>query len=132
MIGGQPLAALVSRIRDNTFPRVRSVLVVKDGKLVFEEYFAGYHRYRLNEMHSVSKSVTALLVGVAVDQGLVKVDDQVSKFFPDDRGLEWIDRPYDIKVCDLLTMSHGTSWDERSRPLSDPENSIRAMIDSDE
>ncbi|NCF29910.1 MAG: serine hydrolase [Gammaproteobacteria bacterium] len=128
----QPLAALVSRIKDNTFPRIYSVLVVKDGKLVFEEYFAGYHRYRLNEMHSVSKSVTAILVGMAVDQGLMNVDDQVYKFFPDYPGLEWIDRPYDITVRDLLTMSHGTDWDERSRPLSDPENSIRAMIDSDE
>jgi CubicO group peptidase (beta-lactamase class C family) len=83
-------------------------------------------------MHSVSKSVTAILVGMAVDQGLMNVDDQVYKFFPDYPGLEWIDRPYDITVRDLLTMSHGTDWDERSRPLSDPENSIRAMIDSDE
>jgi CubicO group peptidase (beta-lactamase class C family) len=106
--------------------------VVKDGKLVFEEYFSGYHRYRLNEMHSVSKSVTAILVGIAVDDGLMAVDDPVYRHFPDYHGLEWIDRPYDITIRDLLTMSHGTNWDERSRPLSDPENSIRAMTDSDE
>ena len=128
----QPLAALVSRIRDKTFPRVYSVLLVKDGKLVFEEYFAGHHRYQFYEMHSVSKSVTSILVGIAVDQGLIGVDDPVHTYFEDYRGLEWIDRPYEITIRDLLTMAHGTDWDERSRPLSDPKNSIRTMTDSDD
>jgi CubicO group peptidase (beta-lactamase class C family) len=128
----QPLAALVSRIRDNTFPRVYSVLLVKDGKLVFEEYFAGRHRFKAHAMHSVSKSITAILVGIAADQGLVSPDDPVHRFFPDYRGLEWIDRPYEITVRDLLTMAHGTDWDERSRSLNDPKNSIRAMINSED
>lgn len=127
----QPLAALVSRIRDNTFPRVYSVLLVKDGKLVFEEYFAGHHRYQFYEMHSVSKSVTSIIVGIAVDQGLIGVDDPVHTYFDDYRGLEWIDRPYEITIRDLLTMAHGTDWDERSRPISDPKNSIRAMTNTD-
>ena len=79
----QPLAALVSRIRDKTFPRVYSVLIVKDGKLVFEEYFAGHHRYQFYEMHSVSKSVTSILVGISVDRGLIGVDDPVHTYFDD-------------------------------------------------
>jgi CubicO group peptidase (beta-lactamase class C family) len=128
----RPLAVLVSRIRDNTFPRVYSVMLVKDGKLVFEEYFSGHHRYQAHPMHSVSKSVTSILVGIAVDQGLIGVDDPVHAYFEDYRGLEWIDRPYEITIRDLLTMAHGTDWDERSRPLSDPKNSIRAMINSDD
>jgi CubicO group peptidase (beta-lactamase class C family) len=128
----QPLAALVSRIRDNTFPRVYSVLIVKDGKLVFEEYFAGHHRYQFYEMHSVSKSVTSILVGIAVDRGLIGVDDPVYTYFDDFKGLEWIDRPYPVTIENLLTMTHGTDWDERSRPLSDPKNSIRAMTDGDD
>jgi len=128
----QPLAVLVSRIRDGTFPRVYSVLLVKDGKLVFEEYFAGHHRYQTQPMHSVSKSVTSILVGIAVDQGLIGVDDPAHTYFDDYRGLEWIDQPYEITVRDLLAMAHGTDWDERSRPLSDPKNSIRAMLYSDD
>jgi len=128
----RPLAALVSRIRDSTFPRVYSVLLVKDGKLVFEEYFAGRHRYQAHAMHSVSKSVTSILVGIAIDQGLIGVDDPVNIYFDDYKGLEWIDRPYEITIRNLLTMAHGTDWDEHSRPLSDPKNSIRAMTDSDD
>ena len=128
----QPLAALVSRIRDKTFPRVYSVLIVKDGKLVFEEYFAGHHRYQFYEMHSVSKSVTSILVGISVDRGLIGVDDPVHTYFDDYHGLEWIDKPYPITMENLLTMAHGTDWDERSRPLSDPQNSIRAMTDGDD
>jgi len=106
----RPLAALVSRIRDNTFPRVYSVVLVKDGKLVFEEYFAGHHRYQFYQMHSVSKSVTSILVGITVDQGLIEVDDPVHTYFDDYRGLEWIDRPYEIAIRDLLTMAHGTRY----------------------
>ena len=128
----QPLAALVSRIRDKTFPRVYSVLIVKNGKLVFEEYFAGRHRFQAHAMHSVSKSVTSILVGIAVDQGLIGVNDPVCTYFGDYPGLEWIDRPYPITIENLLTMAHGTDWDERSRPLSDPTNSIRAMTDGDD
>lgn len=128
----QPLAALISRIRDKTFPRVYSVLLVKDGKLVFEEYFSGHHRFQADAMHSVSKSVTSILVGIAVDQGLIDVDDPVHAYFDDYHGLEWIDRPYPITIQNLLTMTHGTDWDERSRPLSDPKNSIRAMTDGDD
>ena len=128
----QPLAALASRILDKTFPRVYSVLLVKDGKLVFEEYFAGRHRFQAAAMHSVSKSVTSILVGIAVDQGLIEVDDPVNTFFDDFKGIEWIDRPYPITIQNLLSMTHGTDWDERSRPLSDPKNSIRAMTDGDD
>ncbi len=128
----QPLAAMVSRIRDNTFPRVHSVLLVKDSKLVFEEYFAGYHRFRAHPMHSVSKSVTSILLGIANDQGLVAAGDPVHRFFADYPDLEWIDRPYGTTVRHLLTMTHGTDWDERSRSLNDAENSIRAMLNSDD
>ena len=131
-ISERPLAALVSRIRDNTFPLMHSVLLIKDGMLVFEEYFSGYHRYHVNEMHSVSKSVTSILVGIAVDHGFVGLDDPVHTYFDDYRGLKWIDQPYGITINNLLTMTHGTDWDERSRPLSDPKNSIRAMVISED
>ena len=128
----RPLALMVSRIRDKTYPRVHSVLLVKDGKLVFEEYFADRHRYQAHAMHSVSKSVTSILVGIAVDQNLISVNDPVNKYFDDYRGLEWIDHPYQITIHDLLTMAHGTDWDERSLPLSSPKNSIRAMVNSED
>ncbi len=131
-VAHHPLAALVSRIRDKTFPRVYSVLLVKDGKLVFEEYFDGRHRFQAHPLHSVSKSVTSILVGIAVDQGLIGVDDPIYSYFDDYRGLEWIDRSYEITIRDLLAMAHGTDWDERSRPLGDPENSIRAMTSSED
>ena len=126
----RPLSLMVSRIRDNTYQRVHSVLLIKDGKLVFEEYFDGRHRYQAHPMHSVSKSVTSILVGIAVDKGLISVNDPVFGYFNDYHGLEWIDKPYDITIKDLLTMAHGTDWDERSLPLSNPRNSIRAMTNS--
>ena len=72
-------------------------------------------------MRSVSKSVTSLLVGIAIDRKLIAgVDEPVVKFFPDYAALKtpsW-DR---ITLRHLLTMSSGIAWDE-ARPWNDPQN----------
>jgi len=70
---------------------VQGILIVKDGKLVFEEYFSGTNRsnryieYDRNILHfqaSVTKSVTSALVGIAIDKGFISgVDDKLFSFF---------------------------------------------------
>jgi CubicO group peptidase (beta-lactamase class C family) len=50
-------------------PFVHSILIVRHGYLVFEQYFAGYNETSLNEMMSVTKSVTSALVGIALERG---------------------------------------------------------------
>src|SRR3954470_3808177 len=76
---------------------VHSVVVVRHGKLVFEQYFSGYdqpwgqgegqHEFTAttkHDMRSASKSVTSLLIGIAIDRKLIAdVDEPVLKFFPD-------------------------------------------------
>jgi len=47
---------------------IHSILIVKDKKLVFEEYFYGYNREKLHYLASVSKSITSILVGIALEQ----------------------------------------------------------------
>jgi len=109
------------------------VVVVRRGKLVFEQYFAGYDEpwgmddkeYEFDattkhDVRSVSKSVTSLLVGIAVARGLFAVDDLVMNFFPDHastKGLGW----EQVSVRHLLTMSSGMRWDE-VLAWTDPQN----------
>ena len=113
---------------------VHSVVVIRHGRLVFEQYFAGYDdpwgvpdgnfsfdATTKHDMRSVSKSVTSLLVGIAIDRKLIaSVDEAVIKFFPE---YSTIKSPgWDaIKVGDLLTMSSGIKWDE-NLPWNDPRN----------
>lgn len=113
---------------------VHSIVVARHGRLVFEQYFAGYDepwgyddkRYEFDatmkhDMRSVSKSVVSLLTGIAIDRGLVDgVDGAVLPYFPEMASVA-TDGWAAIKLRDLLTMSSGMAWDE-NRAWIDPKN----------
>ena len=56
---------LMRSILTRRFKNIHSVLLVKNGKLVLEEYFYGYNRYKQHPLRSATKSVTSILVGIA-------------------------------------------------------------------
>ena len=99
---------LVSLI-GSTPPRdFRGLVVLKDGKLVVEEYFNSYWRETIHDIRSTGKSVTALLVGIALDKGLLKSEEQsLSEFFPQAKALQ-----ADIRIKHLLMMSSGLAADD--------------------
>ena len=124
---------LIRSILNKRFKNIHSVLLVRNGKLVLEEYFYGYQRDTKHELHSVSKSITSILVGIAIDQKkILGVDEKVYEFFPEYTGSRWIDQKYNIAVEHVLTMSAGIDWDEQSHRLTDRRNDIVAMIYGDD
>jgi CubicO group peptidase (beta-lactamase class C family) len=63
---------------------VHSVLLVKSGKLVLEEYFYGTHRNYIHHIQSDTKSVTSILMGIAIDKGFIKdINQPILDFFPE-------------------------------------------------
>ena len=86
------LCAIAARLKE-TEANVHAVVIVRHGKLVFEQYFAGYdepwgqndgqHDFDAttkHDMRSASKSVISLLVGIAIDRQLIRsADDPVVK-----------------------------------------------------
>jgi CubicO group peptidase (beta-lactamase class C family) len=110
------LAQLVELIRaDESFPDLHSLLVVRNGYLVIEEYFAGQNAERLHELQSVSKSFTSAAIGIAIEKGYIKnVQEPVLSFFPDREGIDNVDdRKRAMTIEDLLTMRSGTDYHER-------------------
>lgn len=92
---------------------LHNIMVVNDGKVVIEHCFdPEWPAERPQHLFSCSKTFTALAVGLAVDDGLLSVDDPVSKFFPDRIKA---DNPCRATVKDLLTMQGGhvtdPTWD---------------------
>ncbi|KJC37125.1 hypothetical protein UP09_28145 [Bradyrhizobium sp. LTSP885] len=92
---------------------VDAIVVVRHGVLVYERYFA----YPQQQIHadattrhrgnSMTKSVVSLLVGIAMDRGLIKdLDAPVVAYFPDDADLHMPDKD-PITLRHLLTMSAG-------------------------
>ncbi|HEX9650078.1 MAG TPA: hypothetical protein VGA21_05935, partial [Cyclobacteriaceae bacterium] len=56
-------------------PRFTSLLMVRDGKLVLEEYFHGFHADSIHDVRSVTKSIVSTLTGIALDVGFISSID---------------------------------------------------------
>jgi CubicO group peptidase (beta-lactamase class C family) len=106
---------LVRRIRnENECPHLHSLLIVRNGYLVLEEYFGDFDSETVNALQSVTKSFTSAVMGIAIEQGKIRgVDEKVLDFFPDIRDIQNMDdRKASLKFRDLLTMRSGTDYDE--------------------
>jgi CubicO group peptidase (beta-lactamase class C family) len=131
------ITELFERIGDNSYKNIHSVLLVKNGKLVVENYFPGqdsfgqnrtFTRDTLHEMHSATKSVNSILIGIAIDQHLIRnVDEKISTFFPEYSDIFTNKEKGAICLKNLLSMKAGLSWDEWTYPYTDPRNDAAVM-----
>jgi len=136
-IDPSPLAEMIDLVRDEVFRHVHSVLVVRNGRLVLEEYFPGYDllgpytEFDWNVRHllcSCTKSFASALVGIARDQGLVgDVSTPISAFYPEYADIDWSGARGRITLEHVLTMSAGFEWDENSVSYLDPSNPCSIM-----
>lgn len=129
-----PLAQLMERLRGLPDTLVHGILIVKDRKLVFEEYLTGikyvgyetiqFGRDTTHNIASITKSVTSALLGAAVDRGLIEsVDVRAHTLFPE-YGAFQSDGRDEITFEHLITMSSGLQWNQNAYPLTDPRNDI--------
>lgn len=121
------IVKLIKNILAGKFPNTHSVLLVKNGKLILEEYFYENNRDDLHYLASATKSITSILIGISLDENMLKnIDQNVYELFQDYHGTEWIDKKYEITVRHLLSMTSGIEWDE-NRAASDPRHDYFAM-----
>ncbi len=103
-----------------------SFIVVRHGYIVFESYpNPVYNQDTLHFLASVTKSVTAGLFGIAVDQGFIgSIQDSVLGYFSNRTFANSSSLKDMMVVRDLLTMKTGLQWDEGSFSYDDPRNSF--------
>ncbi|MFW9919124.1 MAG: serine hydrolase domain-containing protein [Candidatus Thorarchaeota archaeon] len=121
---------MIGHIEELDYP-IDSVFIVRNGYAVFEAYPSGlYNPTRRHDMHSVSKSFTSTLIGIALQQGFIgSVNEHLLDFFPEYTPANPDLRKSDITIEHLLTMSAGFEWDESSLPFTDPEvNDLGGMM----
>src|SRR5262249_33972616 len=111
------LEALGSAIRSGDFKKIRSVLVARHGALAYEAYFNGTEASTPIDVRSAAKTVTSMLVGIAIDQKKIPgVSARVLQYFPEKLPLASPDpRKEAITVEDLLTMSSLLECDDENR-----------------
>jgi len=139
-----PLLDLLDLIANTEDHLIHGLLIVKDGKLVFEEYWPGadlepgtlnpvqrnFDRNTLHYVASVSKSITSALTGIALDMGLIgSVDDSLFPFFPEYAHLKTADNG-EITLRHLLSFSSGYDWNEFVYGFGDPRDSHYQMFNT--
>lgn len=87
---------------------LHSLMILRNGKVVYEQWFGDNSARIPHVMNSVSKTFTATAVGFAVSEGLLSVTDKVISFFPDQLPATVGDNLKEMKVKDLLTMTAGS------------------------
>jgi CubicO group peptidase (beta-lactamase class C family) len=114
------------------------IVVIRHGVLVYEQYFAGddvrgwtpigvvpHNANTLHNIQSITKSVVALLVGIAFDRGWLKdLDAPILSFLPEYADLRTPEKDQ-IKLRHLLSMTSGLDWPERAVSINDPANIVR-------
>lgn len=99
--------------------RTTAFLVIKNDSILFENYYRGYETSDISNIFSVSKSVTALLVGIAIDEGYIKsVHDPITDYIPELK--EGAAEFQQLTIEHLLHMRSGLDFQEKyTSPFAD-------------
>jgi len=99
------------------YSNTAGIAIYKENRLIYEKYFNGFSKDDALHLTSVTKSITSLLIGIAIDKGLIKsVDDNVLDYFPDyvlKRGEKTIQS---VTIKHIMTMT--APYKFKSEPYS--------------
>jgi len=115
------IRTLNKKIAEKRFKDITGIVVVKEGKLLLEEYFNGSRRDSLQDTRSVGKSFSSALTGIAIKEGYLKGENQPLKEFYDLKQFKNYSSPKeDVTIKSLLTMSSG--FDGNDQDSESPGN----------
>jgi len=90
----------------NKLKEITGVVVIKEGKLLLEEYFNKADRNTLHDTRSVGKSFASTMMGFAIQDGYIKNENQtLSKFYDLKQYANYSAKKDSVKLRDLLSMS---------------------------
>jgi len=113
----------------NKYPTIRSLLVLKNGKLISEAYFKDEHDMtKPHALQSATKSITSILLGIAIDKGFISsAQATVKDFFP-----EYVNgEKGSITIAQLLSMSAGINFNDETdteEMINQRANSIKYAL----
>jgi CubicO group peptidase (beta-lactamase class C family) len=115
------IKALKGNIDEAVFKNITSLVVIKNGKLLIEEYFNGANRNTLHDVRSVGKSFASTIAGIAKGEGHLKNEEQpISLFYDLNKFANHSPQKEQVTIKDLLTMSSG--FDGNDDDMDSPGN----------
>jgi CubicO group peptidase (beta-lactamase class C family) len=127
----QPIVALGFQSGGKTYDlpdyvalnRVVGLLILKEGKIVFEHYDFGFTPTARWMSMSLAKSFVSTLVGAAIQDGYItSIDDPVTKYLPQLAGSAYVN----VSLRDLMMMASGVKWNET---YVDPASDRRKLLE---
>jgi CubicO group peptidase (beta-lactamase class C family) len=105
---------------------IHSILLIKNNELVLEEYYKGYTIDKPHDLRSVTKSIVAILLGIALDKSIIEdINDPISKYLKSPVPTKNIDkRKNQITIKNLITMSSGLDCDDWNKKSKGQEDKV--------
>ena len=102
------LSKMEHDIENKELINTESVLIAKNGKIIYENYFSGFNANIPHDMRSASKSISSAIVGIAIDHKLIKSEkDKLYDYLPEKYKNTKDSLKSEITIQSLLTMSSG-------------------------
>jgi CubicO group peptidase (beta-lactamase class C family) len=112
---------------------IHSLLIIRNDKIILDSYFYPFQKGYVHDLASVTKSITALLIGIAIDKGFIKDDEQpVFQYFPEYAVKN--DTLLQLKIKHLLNMSSGFkcslyNGEQELKQMNNSEDWVKYMFD---
>jgi CubicO group peptidase (beta-lactamase class C family) len=158
-LNSEVLQAFSDELSSGELGYIDDMLIIRNGYIVFSESYENdydslykstnttpgkynyfdtdwhpyYNNTDLHTMQSVSKSITSLLIGIAIDYGLIQNEDVMILPFFNNYNIAVLDERWSrMSLKHVLTMTTGIEWDESTIPYTDPNNSCAGMEKSND
>ncbi len=100
-----------------------SLVIMRHGKVIFENYWAPFHKDYLHRMYSVTKSFVSLAIGFLEQEGKISLDDKIAKYFPDEIKNQPDENMQNQTIRNMLMMS--TAMPEESWLIKRNDDRVR-------
>ncbi|AIM60325.1 beta-lactamase [Cellulophaga lytica] len=108
------IEALNRKIAEKRFENINGIVVIKENKLLIEEYFNGENRNSLHDSRSVGKSFASTMLGVAIEEKYIDNENVLLKDFYNLKSFNnYSEKKDSITLKSLLTMSSGFLGDDQ-------------------
>lgn len=98
---------LVDNLKES---KTAAFVVIRNGKILHEQYWAGYNQLSQTNSFSMAKAVTVMLLGKALEEGIIgSIDEKISEFYPELKEKVFGNT---VTLKNLAQMEAGLDWDE--------------------
>ncbi|MBO7742296.1 MAG: serine hydrolase, partial [Victivallales bacterium] len=103
--------------------QTHNILLLRHGKLIFEQYWAPFHREHKHRMYSVTKSFVSLAIGFLEQEGRISLDDPICKYFPaESENAHPFRKAQTIRHMLMMATSYGSNYWFGDRPEDRVQN----------